>query len=676
MYTYQPTNAQSLGHIRERRRGTGDKELERAMTRRRQLVGPICVGLGVGALALVFAHLSVSRRIDEAIAEAASPRGEMRVELLTAHRFPHDAQERLWTNTQSTTDGCMLGDHLHIATSGGLVEIAGASTNVRTSMSDAGLADHDLTAVVSRAGGGASALGTRSGVVAVIESSSVRSVRIDDGRRGGVVDLVWADSGIIVATTSGALIRLDADLGSASLIEPVVEGGLAALAQSSDGLLVAGGDSAVYRVEGDRMVPIMVPTEGRQIRLTALAYRDHRLLLGSPTGLLTSPVEGRLEPLREGIFVTSILTQGELVYVGTFDQGVLVLDAARLSGTPVRRLLPGRRIHRLRLVDGQPMAFGTGFAARLDATLGVVQELELPRGIASNHVSSLALDDRHRLWVGHFSDGIDVLDGDELLRRLPGRELAHLSNVNAMAFDGVTHSMLVATSRGVLEVSESETDVLDSDDGLIGHNVTALLVGDDERVFATNRGLTVATRSGGEVRSLYAFHGLPSNRLYALARAVDGVVGDGEAALVVGTLGGVALLDGLRVTKTIRAMAGGLRANWCSALAATAEGIYVGTTGGGVDLWRSDGRVEGIALPGGGQATVNPGAMLVVGDSLLVGTAERGILVYDRRRREWVELERSMLDVSVTAFALDDRSLYVGTDRGLLRLRREWIDEV
>jgi ligand-binding sensor domain-containing protein len=193
------------------------------------------------------------------------------------------------------------------------------------------------------------------------------------------------------------------------------------------------------------------------------------------------------------------------------------------------------------------------------------------------------------------------------------------------------------------------------------------LLREEDRIFATSEGLSVASKAGGEVRSIYAFHGLPSNRLYSLA--------DQDGHLFVGTLGGVALVDGLRVRQRLRAAPGGLQANWCSAMAAAAEGIYMGTTGGGVDLRRPDGSVDRLPMARPGRFTVNPGAMLVAGQRLLVGTLEHGLLVLDRARQEWLDIEQPLPGAAVTALAVDDDFLYVGTNRGLLRLGRDVIGE-
>jgi ligand-binding sensor domain-containing protein len=98
--------------------------------------------------------------------------------------------------------------------------------------------------------------------------------------------------------------------------------------------------------------------------------------------------------------------------------------------------------------------------------------------------------------------------------------------------------------------------------------------------------------------------------------------------------------------------------------------VYVGTTGGGVDLVTSR-SVTRLRAPDGGRFSVSPGGLLLLDDVLFVATLERGLLAYDRREREWLSLPQPMPGAAVTALVADSESLYVGTDRGLMRIDLE-----
>ncbi len=631
----------------------------------------------LGALALCLlgligavgaAHVVVAARVDRALAEARRPPAAFEIRFLPPRSGREAPVERLWTSTLGVTDGAAWSGRIVVATGGGLVEIVAArARRLRTAGTDPGFADHTLTAVAAL--GARLVLGARSGTLSLLEGNHLRSLRLGDGRLGTITDLLWHDEDLLVATASGRVIRLTGDLGTGQVLGPPIEGGATAIAPSPDGPLVAGADGVLRRVDGDRLEVIARPADGDpSVRLTAVVQWGDRLFVGTPTGLLGVDGSGRFVPHRRGLFVTTLIVVGERLLVGTHDRGVLVLDVRHPAGMPTARALPGRRVDRLRLVDARPMAFGPGLVASLDVMTGANDDVALPAGLASNHITALALDDRRQLWVGTFDDGVDVLGTTgEVVRHLPTPEMSRYASVNALAVDRVAGSMLVATSHGVLEVLGDAIDVIDQDDGLIGEAVTALLVRDETRVFATNRGLSLATGRGGEVRSIYAFHGLPSNRLYALAAQGD--------RLWVGTLGGTAVIEGLRVQRSLRAATGQLRAAWCTALAVAPEGTYVGTTAGGLDLVHPDGTVEPFSPPEVERFSVNQGAMLLSDHFLLVGTLERGLLIFDRNRTEWVQFDQPLPGAAVTALAAAEDALWVGTDRGLLRLGREIIGD-
>lgn len=627
------------------------------MPRSRKILA-LSIGLVLVACVLWVVHRSVDREIDLALAEAARPPDELLVVEMPFHR-PAVAERggaKLWVHGAAVNDGASFGGRLLAATTGGLVELGhGKARRVRDVLT--GLPDHNLTSLAVR--GSEVALGTRTGIISFLEGEHLRSLRIDESRHGAVMDLRWHRASLYAATSSGHLLRLTGN--RAVRIPPRIEGGITSLVEGAEGLLAAGGDGVVYQVMGETMEVVARIEDGPQ-RINALTRHGDTLLVGTSTALLRTDGSGGLVSVRENLFVTALLSlQGRLL-VATFDQGILVLEGARLDGTPRQRLLEGQRVDRLRLVDDRPMAFGPSLAAVIEPG-SPPRSLDLPSGLASQHITALAFDDRARLWVGHFDEGVDVLDDrGEVATHLPSPDLARLQSVNALLYDQHSRNMLVATSHGVLEVSDGDVSVLDRDDGLIGEAVTALLVTDRHRVFATSQGITLAPRNESEMRSIYAFHGLPSNRVYALGGSAE--------RLLAGTLGGLAELEGLRVRGVTRAGPAGLAANWCSAIATSSEGIYVGTTGGGVDLVSSTGVAHLRHGARGGRFSVSPGAMLLLDEVLLVGTLERGLLVYDRREGEWLDIEQPFPGAAVTALAADDEHCYLGTDRGLLRISR------
>jgi hypothetical protein len=140
--------------------------------------------------------------------------------------------------------------------------------------------------------------------------------------------------------------------------------------------------------------------------------------------------------------------------------------------------------------------------------------------------------------------------------------------------------MLAATSQGIVALDTNGRSIRRYDTAsamLVGNAVSHVCPlyrepGTPALAVATARGLTIWQDGIG--RSLTAFHGLPSNYLYCCA--VHG------SRLYVGTLGGLAELEGLRVVRTWRTDNSDLPANWVNALLSVDGLLYIGTYGGGV----------------------------------------------------------------------------------------------
>jgi ligand-binding sensor domain-containing protein len=194
----------------------------------------------------------------------------------------------------------------------------------------------------------------------------------------------------------------------------------------------------------------------------------------------------------------------------------------------------------------------------------------------------------------------------------------------------------------------------------------AALAGD--LALATNAGVTVFG-ADGVARSLYALQGLPNNHCFAVAYGEGG-------RLFVGTLGGLSILSPeLSVERNVLAAPDGLGAAWVTALAGTPEGMYAGTYGGGVTLVSASGAATALGPNLRGRLVrVNPGAMALAGDRLYVGTLEDGLWVFERGGKRWRRLDAPLGSMNVTAIAVDATSVWIGTDRGAVRVEKDVLE--
>jgi ligand-binding sensor domain-containing protein len=155
---------------------------------------------------------------------------------------------------------------------------------------------------------------------------------------------------------------------------------------------------------------------------------------------------------------------------------------------------------------------------------------------------------------------------------------------------------------------------------------------------------------------------LINNHVYAL--------GTNGNELVAGTLGGLSLLRSDSVRKNLNTATSGLKHNWITALASVGSDWLVGTYGAGVMRLAADGSVTttDATLPG---VVVNPTAMASDGRLALAGTLGRGLLVGDATGTRWRTVTAGLPSLNVTALAIHNGVVYVGTENGLVKISED-----
>jgi len=277
--------------------------------------------------------------------------------------------------------------------------------------------------------------------------------------------------------------------------------------------------------------------------------------------------------------------------------------------------------------------------------------------LSDRNISALAADGSGRLWIGYFDRGLDLLASDNA--RASHVEDEHVFCVNRIFPDAKTGAIDVATANGLVRFDDagSEQQVLTRADGLIADHVTDVVAYRDGLALATPAGLTFLDASGA--RSMYAFHGLVNNHVYAL-----GVSGD---ELMAGTLGGLSLLNKGDVAVNYTTTTSSLKHNWITAIVPVGSEWMVGTYGAGVLGLDRSGRFHSFEI-GSGSFEVNPNAMLVTTSFVLAGTLGEGLYLYDRQSGRWSVIHDGLPSGNVTALAEANGYIYVGTDNGLVRI--------
>jgi len=396
-------------------------------------------------------------------------------------------------------------------------------------------------------------------------------------------------------------------------------------------------------------------------RVLSLATEGERTFVGTPMGVAEFRGGKFTRLLASSFFASSLLVDGETLIVGTLDEGILEVPlgtSSKVGPRPRGQEISGR-IVRLLSAQGNLFALTDSGFYSFNPRGGTWRPVIEREGtlLADRNISALEFDSSGRLWVGYFDRGLDVLSpaGD----RATHIEDEHVFCVNRIVHDPAHDTTDVATANGlvVFDAALREREVLGHNQGLIADHVTDVALTAGGMTLATPAGITFLTPTGA--RSIYAFHGLVNNHVYTL--------GAEGTRLLAGTLGGLSVLDEGQVRMNYTTANSGLKANWITALARVGDEWFVGSYGGGIFRLEAGGRCERFP-DASGAFVVNPNAMLATAQRVYAGTMERGLYVYDRSLARWSDVTAALPSPNVTALAVHNGYLYLGTDNGLIRI--------
>lgn len=597
--------------------------------------------------------LSVRRAAEGALARATR---DATASWATRRPQPETAAERgvrRYTPDRAVRALAATGDgKLLVGTEGGAFVLDPATGRLRVLAVPVGVASAAVRAAAPLGAG--LALGLEDGGVAWLHTG--RELVVPPDSDAGRVRAVaaWA-GGLAIGTAQGRVWWL----GAAGESRPALPGEAAApaevraMAGDATSLVLAGADGALLWRRGDTRQQARLEGETP----LAASLGGGRAWVGTELGLWRWQPGEAPARLEVGAVVAALAADADGAWVGAADGRVLRVTAsgavqleAQLEG-PVRALV--------RLGDDL-YAGGDAGLARLRPGRGVLA-LDAPRGLSHGHVTALAPAPEGRLWVGGFSGGLELLDPGtgQVLRRHAEADLWQVNALLPSAEDHPVPGILVATSRGLFTEDPPgrfrPVPMGEGGDGSPRY----------QAVLRVGEGLAVAGKDGvrlrdatGRLRALGSFHGLPSNKAYALA-------GD-DGQLYVGTLGGLARLDEGRLARTWRPDGSALPAGWVQALGVAPSGLFLGTFGGGA-AWIPAGELA-VRPIRGSPPDVSPGALGIHGRRVLVGTARRGLAVLDTAGRYLGSLTDGLPSAEVSALLADESGVWVGTSRGLARV--------
>jgi ligand-binding sensor domain-containing protein len=419
-------------------------------------------------------------------------------------------------------------------------------------------------------------------------------------------------------------------------------------------------------------------------RVETIAAGPNAVYVGTPDGVAELQGGRVRRVLERGVFARAVMAEPGELYVGQMEGGVLRVGTDAADGKLPRRpiVAPGERgteaakRGELREQDAAPVEQLLRVGdARYEITENALLRLE-PDGewrsvpgpgsgngapeLADRDISAVLQASDGRLWVGYFDRGIDILPA-------AGGRAVHVEDEKVFCINRIVENrregtIAVATANGLVLFDRDgrERQVLTRSSGLIASHVTDVAVFGDGMVAGTPAGITFLDTSGPH--SMYAFEGLANNHVYTL-----GVSGQG---LMVGTLGGISLVDGGQVRRNLTTANSGMKANWTTALAPTGAEWLAGTYGAGIVRVSADGTVSSTEATVQG-TVVNAGAMASDGRMVLAGTLGRGLLVGDGTGTRWKTVTVGLPSLNVTALAIANGVVYVGTDNGLVKIAED-----
>ncbi|MBL8230467.1 MAG: hypothetical protein JNL98_18395, partial [Bryobacterales bacterium] len=219
----------------------------------------------------------------------------------------------------------------------------------------------------------------------------------------------------------------------------------------------------------------------------SLAVKEDRAFAGTSAGVSELGGEAVSRVVAEGVFAKALLAGDDTLWIGTMEDGLLEMplrarqprprSAATVEGTGEVRRLKAADGAILAVLAEKVMVRESGKWRR------VPLDLHTGPGFSDANVSSIAIEDTGRVWVGYFDRGLDIWDPST--GRVAHLEDEYLFCVNRIALrrDGA----VIATANGLVLTDRAgkTRQVITRTQGLIATHATDVLLEDNGMVVAT-----------------------------------------------------------------------------------------------------------------------------------------------------------------------------------------------
>lgn len=165
---------------------------------------------------------------------------------------------------------------------------------------------------------------------------------------------------------------------------------------------------------------------------------------------------------------------------------------------------------------------------------GEVSNYFVPSSPVGHNTISIAVDDRNRVWLGTWEDGLNLYDSG-YWTQLIGRDSSTLESVRSIVF-GEDGSVVFNTTNGVVFENDNDWQVYTRRDGVSGNDVRCGVYDNEGRYWA-GTAVGVCYLEKGRWKRYRTVHGLPDEDTWACAKDADGTIWFGTAAGIVSFTG-------------------------------------------------------------------------------------------------------------------------------------------
>ena len=559
---------------------------------------------------------------------------------------PHLNQNlQIWQNTNDVRDIVRFEDSYFATTSGGLVQVSTEGKPIRHFTVLDGLPESDLTALTVF--NNKLFIGTKTRGLVTFDSENFENYVWTDRQAQTITSFLEDNGRLFIGTFNGGLIEFDGQNFTEIKAEKERILSINCLVKVDAKLFVGTFNNGLWIYENDVWSHFTVAEGLPSNRIIGIAPNDQNLLVATDFGLSI---------LQEKSFRTLFVLPSLSSFVSHDNQLFLTKENGDIFTyhTTLKEFTSAKNLQNTHLVSTNEKLWllgNQGISQIIDSK--IIEFNQIDDSLTDNFISALAFDKNQNLWIGTFRRGMDIFSAS-------GKKIKHLEsekirNINYLQAN--SKNVSAASSSGILQFKNYySVENPTKKDGLPSDSIAHF----SENVIATSKGL--AFNENGKYQILSTIQGLPNNSIYTIT-----FVGK---KLYVGTLGGLAEIEGKKVVRTFKDSNSKLTTNWVAALVYTNERLFIGTYGGGVFELTASNEIRDFS----GEISkfaVNPNAMFSDGERLYVGTLE-GVKVLNLNTQEWKSIKNILPSETVMSITGDTENIYVATTNGIAKIGKSY----